>query len=402
MSLAAGDRCGPYEILGLVGAGGMGAVYRARDPRLRRDVAIKVVATEGPPSAERLRRFEDEARAVASLSHPNVLTVFDVGTRGDEPYVVFELLAGETLRERLRSGPLALRSAVEMGVQVCRGLQAAHARGILHRDLKPENLFRTSDGFVKILDFGLAKLTRGEGSGSGAGRTQTVAGVVMGTPGYLSPEQGAGPGGGRAVGHLRVGGDSLRGAVREAGVLRSDGGGHDLGDPARGPAAGADGNGAAAGAGGAGGAAVPGQGAGGPVPFRARPGAGAGGGAGAAARGRLRGRGSPQSLSRAERVHRGGRGALLRTGGGDRGAVGADPGAAAAGADRALGGGEDVFRAGRRRGVAPFGLGGDRDDTGGRRPCGSWGARSCRSCRGTPRRWEGSSTSTTRRWPSTW
>jgi hypothetical protein len=170
----------------------MGAVYRARDPRLARDVAIKVITTAGEPSAERLKRFEDEARAVARLSHPNVLSVFDVGAHDGSPYVVFELLEGETLRQRLRLGPLPLRSAVDTAVQACRGLQAAHARGILHRDLKPENLFLTSDGFVKILDFGLAKLTRGDGAEAGAGRTQTVAGVVMGTPGYLSPEQARG------------------------------------------------------------------------------------------------------------------------------------------------------------------------------------------------------------------
>ena len=189
MTLSAGVRLGPYEVVGPLGAGGMGEVYRARDPRLGREVAIKVVATEGPASAERLRRFEDEARAVASLSHPNVLAIFDVGERKGKPYVVFELLEGESLRERLRGGPLPLRSAVETAVQVCLGLQAAHSRGILHRDLKPENLFLTSDGFVKILDFGLAKLTRGESAEGGRERTQTAAGVVMGTVGYLSPEQ---------------------------------------------------------------------------------------------------------------------------------------------------------------------------------------------------------------------
>jgi serine/threonine protein kinase len=140
MTLAAGTRLGPYEILDQVGSGGMGEVYRARDPRLGRDVAVKVISTDGPPSTERLRRFEDEARAVASLSHPNVLTVFDVGARDGMPYVVFELLEGETLRERLRRGALPLRAAVETAVQACRGLQAAHGRGILHRDLKPENL----------------------------------------------------------------------------------------------------------------------------------------------------------------------------------------------------------------------------------------------------------------------
>ena len=195
MALDAGARLGPYEVLGLIGAGGMGEVYRASDPRLRREVAVKVISTEGPASAERLRRFTDEARAVASLSHPNVLTVYDVGEREGEPYLVFELLEGETLRERLRGGPLPLQSTIELAVQVCRGLRAAHARGILHRDLKPENLFLTSDGFVKILDFGLAKLTRGEGSGDAQTQTQThTAGPVMGTPGYLSPEQARGLG----------------------------------------------------------------------------------------------------------------------------------------------------------------------------------------------------------------
>ena len=195
MPLSAGTRLGPYEVLGLLGAGGMGEVYRAHDPRLGRDVALKVILTEGEPSAERLKRFEDEARAVARLTHPNVLSVFDVGAHDGRPYVVFELLEGETLRQRLRSGPLPLRSAVEAAVQVCRGLQAAHARGILHRDLKPENLFLTSDGFVKILDFGLAKLTRGDGAPAPGGEsapTATVPGVVMGTPGYLSPEQARG------------------------------------------------------------------------------------------------------------------------------------------------------------------------------------------------------------------
>ncbi len=195
MSLDAGTRLGPYEIRERLGAGGMGEVYRAHDPRLGRDVALKVILTEGEPSAERLKRFEDEARAVARLSHPNVLSVFDVGAHDGRPYVVFELLEGETLRQRLRLGPLPLRSAVETAVQACRGLQAAHARGILHRDLKPENLFLTSDGFVKILDFGLAKLTRGDGASAPGGEsapTATVPGVVMGTLGYLSPEQARG------------------------------------------------------------------------------------------------------------------------------------------------------------------------------------------------------------------
>ena len=159
-----GTRLGPYEVRERLGAGGMGEVCRAYDPWLGRDVALKVILTEGEPSAERLKRFEDEARAVARLTHPNVLSVFNVGACDGRPYVAFELLEGETLRQRLRTGPLPLRPAVESAVQVCRGLQAVHARGILHRDLKPENLFLTSDGFVKILDFGLAKLTRGDAS----------------------------------------------------------------------------------------------------------------------------------------------------------------------------------------------------------------------------------------------
>jgi len=191
MSLHAGDRLGPYEILGGLGAGGMGEVYRARDPRLERAVAIKVLPPEAACDPDRLRRFEQEARASGGLSHPNILTVFDVGMQDGAPYLVTELLEGETLRQRLENGELPLRKAVEIAVQVARGLAAAHERGIVHRDLKPENLFLTKDGIAKILDFGLARLER-PAEQPASGETATVltdAGVVMGTAGYMSPEQ---------------------------------------------------------------------------------------------------------------------------------------------------------------------------------------------------------------------
>ena len=186
MTLAAGVRLGPYEVGELLGAGGMAEVYRAHDPRLRRDVAIKVVLTDGAPDAGRLRRFEDEARAVAALSHPNVLTVFDVGASGGRPYLVLELLEGESLRQRLERGVVPLRQAVEIAIGVCRGLEAAHARGVVHCDLKPENVFLTADGRVKILDFGIAQLTRS--NGTDPVDDDTKPGLVMGTLSYLSPE----------------------------------------------------------------------------------------------------------------------------------------------------------------------------------------------------------------------
>jgi tetratricopeptide (TPR) repeat protein len=190
MLLRAGSHLGPYEVLKLLDKGGMGQVYRARDPRLGRDVAVKVITSESAPSAERLRRFEDEARAAGALNHPNVLSVFDVGSEGGVPYVVFELLEGETLRARLRGGPIPPGGAVDYAIQACRGLAACHEKGILHRDLKPENLFITADGRVKILDFGLAKLTQeGGGPADTEARTLTAPSVRMGTLVYMSPEQ---------------------------------------------------------------------------------------------------------------------------------------------------------------------------------------------------------------------
>jgi serine/threonine-protein kinase len=193
MSLASGARLGPYEIVSPLGAGGMGEVYRARDTRLGREVAVKVLPPGFSEDADRLRRFEQEARAASALNHPNILTVHDVGTQDGAPYVVSELLEGETLRERLSSGALSSRRAVDYATQIARGLAAAHEKGIVHRDLKPENLFVTKDGRVKILDFGLAKLTRPEKIGpTTEAPTQTAGtepGVVMGTAGYMSPEQ---------------------------------------------------------------------------------------------------------------------------------------------------------------------------------------------------------------------
>jgi serine/threonine protein kinase len=196
MALAAGTRLGPYEIVSSLGAGGMGEVYRARDPRLGRDVAIKVIGGEGPPAPERLRRFEQEARSVAALQHPHILAVHDVGTHDGRPYVVFELLDGETLRERLSRGALPVRKAVEVAVQICDGLAAAHAHGVVHRDLKPENVFLVRESGVKLLDFGLAKLLEAaeEGGSEAATATATDRGTWVGTPGYVSPEQLRGQG----------------------------------------------------------------------------------------------------------------------------------------------------------------------------------------------------------------
>ena len=192
MGLIAGEKLGPYEIVAPLGEGGMGEVYRAHDSRLDRSVAIKVISLAAS-DAGRLRRFEQEARSIAALSHPNILAIFDVGTHDDTPYLVTELLEGETLRERLAKGPLPVRKAVQIGSHIAHALAAAHERGIVHRDLKPENIFLTKDGHTKLLDFGLAKI---EAAASGAGpesvtrlTAATQPGVVMGTVGYMSPEQ---------------------------------------------------------------------------------------------------------------------------------------------------------------------------------------------------------------------
>jgi len=193
MPLSAGTRLGAYEILSPLGAGGMGEVYRARDEKLGRDVAVKVLAERFARDAAAVARFEREARAVAALSHPNILAIHDFGREGDTVYAVTELLEGDTLRGRLSGSPPATRRAIDAALQVARGLAAAHEKGIVHRDLKPENVFLTEDGRVKILDFGLAKLLPAETAASDT-RAPTVEGgtepgVVLGTLGYMSPEQ---------------------------------------------------------------------------------------------------------------------------------------------------------------------------------------------------------------------
>ena len=195
MTLEAGSKLGPYEILGQIGAGGMGEVYRAKDPRLSREVAIKVLPASFSQDADRLRRFEQEAKAAGVLNHPNITAVYDIGHSGDgAPYVVQELLEGETLRSELAGGRFSARKSIDFGTQIANGLAAAHDKGIVHRDLKPENVFVTKEGRLKILDFGLAKLTQTDG-GSGpqtnlpTATAGTEPGVVMGTLGYMSPEQ---------------------------------------------------------------------------------------------------------------------------------------------------------------------------------------------------------------------
>jgi Tol biopolymer transport system component len=192
--MIAGTQIGPYEVLAPLGAGGMGEVWRARDTRLNREVAIKFLPATLANDAERLRRFEQEARATSALNHPNILTVYDIGEHQGSPYIVAELLEGEELRDQLQRGAIALRKTIEYATQIANGLAAAHAKTIIHRDLKPENIFITTDGRAKILDFGLAKLrSQAPASASGSDvQTQkaiTDPGVVMGTVGYMSPEQ---------------------------------------------------------------------------------------------------------------------------------------------------------------------------------------------------------------------
>ena len=188
--LAAGSRLGPYVIDNLIASGGMGSVYRARDSRLDRPVALKVLAPSATTDAGRLARFEQEARTTARLSHPNIVAVYDVGSERGIPYVVSELLRGETLRAQLDGGALPIRVAVDYACDIAHGLVAAHDLDVVHRDLKPENIFITADGRVKILDFGLAKCrneTLGVPTLNSSDSTQP--GTILGTVGYMSPEQ---------------------------------------------------------------------------------------------------------------------------------------------------------------------------------------------------------------------
>ncbi|HET7205911.1 MAG TPA: protein kinase [Terriglobales bacterium] len=193
MALTSGTKLGPYEIQSPLGAGGMGEVYRAKDTRLGRDVALKILPETFARDHDRLRRFEQEARAVAALNHPNILAIHDIGERNGSRFLVSELLEGETLRAMLDRAPLPQRKAIEYGVQIAQGLAAAHEKAIVHRDLKPENIFVTKDGRIKILDFGLAKLAQTSAAKSANGATMTsshtAAGMVLGTASYMAPEQ---------------------------------------------------------------------------------------------------------------------------------------------------------------------------------------------------------------------
>ncbi|HVR40505.1 MAG TPA: protein kinase [Thermoanaerobaculia bacterium] len=194
MHLEPGETLGRYEILSFIGAGGMGQVYRARDEQLGRDVAVKILPSAFVGKAQVVARFQQEAKALGLLNHPNLVTVFDFGTHGDSFYIVLELLEGETLRARLREGPLSQRKSIQYALQIARGMDAAHERSIIHRDLKPENIFLTKDGRLKILDFGLAKMNPelaaiGAGDDSPTLVGETHPGIVMGTVGYIAPEQ---------------------------------------------------------------------------------------------------------------------------------------------------------------------------------------------------------------------
>src|SRR5882724_8806250 len=202
MILTPGTRLGSYEIIAPIGAGGMGEVYRARDLRLDRDVAIKVLPEQFAKDADALLRFEREAKAVAALSHSNILAIHDIGDVKGVHFAVMELLEGQTIRERVRHSAIPWRKAGEIGLAVAEALAVAHAKGIIHRDIKPENLFLTSDGRVKVLDFGLARVTRPGSSATASNTTDggvladaetqvvnTTPGIVVGTMGYMSPEQ---------------------------------------------------------------------------------------------------------------------------------------------------------------------------------------------------------------------
>lgn len=196
MALTPGSRLGPYEILAALGAGGMGEVYRARDPRLGREVAVKVLPEEVSSDQDRVRRFEQEARSASALDHPNIITIYDIGSADSTLYIAMQYVEGKTLRDLLSAGPLPIKKVLDISVQIAEGLAKAHTAGIIHRDLKPENVMVSKDGFVKILDFGLAKLTllqtEEQLSKVPTAMAGTRPGLVMGTVGYMSPEQASG------------------------------------------------------------------------------------------------------------------------------------------------------------------------------------------------------------------
>ncbi|MEX0879187.1 MAG: serine/threonine-protein kinase [Thermoanaerobaculia bacterium] len=192
MSLEIGQQVGPYEVLAPLGRGGMGEVYRALDTRLQREVALKMLPDAAAHDADSLTRFDRETRAVAALNHPNILAIHDTGSLHAIPYAVTELLEGETLADRLRTGPLAPQKAVEVASQIADGLAAAHVRGIIHRDIKPENIFLTNEGRAKILDFGIARIeqpARTPGIAGPTARRGSSSQFLVGTAGYMSPEQ---------------------------------------------------------------------------------------------------------------------------------------------------------------------------------------------------------------------
>jgi eukaryotic-like serine/threonine-protein kinase len=193
MTISAGTRIGPFEVVTLLGAGGMGSVYRAHDSRLHRDVAIKVLQPAFAGDPDRLQRFEREALAVARLAHANILAIHDIGTHDGSPFLVTELLEGMTLRDKMNGRPQPVARVVDYGVQIARGLAAAHEHGIVHRDIKPENLFVTKDGRIKILDFGLAKLKDVEAATEASAVTLTRPDLgPLGTASYMAPEQARG------------------------------------------------------------------------------------------------------------------------------------------------------------------------------------------------------------------
>jgi eukaryotic-like serine/threonine-protein kinase len=197
MGLTAGTRLGPYEILSALGAGGMGEVYRARDTKLNRDVALKVLPPAFTADADRVARFEREARVLASLNHPRIGSIYGLEDAGSGPALVLELVEGDTLDDRVRRGPLPLPEALAIAQQIADALDAAHASGIIHRDLKPSNIKLTRDGMVKVLDFGLARALAAEASEPDPSKSPTMtagtlAGVILGTAAYMSPEQARG------------------------------------------------------------------------------------------------------------------------------------------------------------------------------------------------------------------
>ena len=196
MPLVSGAHLGPFEVLEPLGAGGMGEVYRARDSRLGRIVAVKVLRPDVAADPDRIERFEREARAASALNHPNIVTIYDVGVEGGMSYIAMEWVDGSPLRDLVaRAKPQAIPTVVSIGAQIAEGLGVAHAAGIVHRDLKPDNVMVTADGLVKILDFGLAKLVAPGDEAMSQLATEsggTAAGVLLGTVGYMSPEQAAG------------------------------------------------------------------------------------------------------------------------------------------------------------------------------------------------------------------